>query len=75
MAANAKTSRRRKRPRTRRAAPARAELKQIVRMILDQAGMLERIGEEQNIQFRRMAQLQAELDALKQALEKTRKLA
>jgi hypothetical protein len=75
MAANAKQSTRRKSPRLRPAAPPRAELKQILRMVLDQAGMLERIGEEQNIQFRRMAQLQAELDAVKQALEKTRQLA
>lgn len=49
-----------------------AKVNQLVRMVAEQASMLEKLREEQNIQFRRMAQLQAELDSLKQLLDKGR---
>ena len=63
-----------KRTRSRPASPSRTEVNQILRMVLENTAALDKLREEQHIQFRRMAQLQAELDALRQALEKTRHL-
>lgn len=44
-------------------------------MVRDNAAALEKLREEQHIQFQRIAQLQADVDALKKLLlEKTRHL-
>lgn len=62
-------------PRPRAAPPSRAETNQIRRMVRDNAAALEKLREEQHIQFQRIAQLQADVDALKKLLlEKTRHL-
>lgn len=64
-----------KRRATRRTAaprPSSAEVDQLMRLILDNAAAIDKLRDEQQIQFRRMAQLQAELDGLKQALDKAR---
>lgn len=56
----------------RSASASRAEVNRLLRMVLDNAAAIEKLREEQHIHFRRMAQLQAELDGVKQLLEKTR---
>lgn len=58
---------------TRSTTPASStKVNQVLRMVAEQGSMLEKLRDEQNIQFRRMAQLQAELDSLKQMLDKGR---
>lgn len=66
-----KTSRRTS-PRAGSNSPSRAELNHILRIVLENAASLDKLRDEQHLQFRRMAQLQAEVDALKQALDRTR---
>ena len=54
---------------------SRAEVRRILRMVLDNANAIDKLREEQHIQFQRMARLQAELDSVKQALDRAGKLA
>ncbi|MGH9408746.1 MAG: hypothetical protein ACRD1V_04765 [Vicinamibacterales bacterium] len=51
---------------------SRAELDRLTRLLGEQTAVLEKVRSEQDIQFRRMAQLQAEFDAIRQAWEKTK---
>ena len=72
MPDSSRKPKRRVRSTSRPPAASSAKLNQILRMVAEQTSMLEKLREEQNIQFRRMAQLQAELDSLKQLLDKGR---
>jgi hypothetical protein len=74
MAGRSPKPRRRTTRRTAAAPLSRAELNQLRRLVLDNAAAIDKLRDEQQIQFRRMAQLQAELDALKQSLDRARHL-
>ena len=57
-------------PKTRRAAVTREEYNRLVDMLNDRGELLNRIVSEQRIQFQRIAQLQVEVDRLKQVLSR-----
>lgn len=72
MAVKSRRTSRKTPPRTRPNLASRAEVNHILRIVLENAAALDKLRDEQHLQFRRIAQLQAELDTMKQALDKAR---
>jgi ribosome-binding protein aMBF1 (putative translation factor) len=68
----AKAPHRRKSPPKSSSAPTREEVDYLRRMVADLMRMAEDAREERQVQFKRMAQLQSELDSIRQAWEKVR---
>jgi hypothetical protein len=79
MALKASRQRRRKFqriPKARRVAVRRKEFDHLIDLLNERADLLNRILEDQQIQFQRIAQIQAQLDLMQQALARlTREVA